>query len=473
MLTRFAFFALLIALPFWSKAQSPCEASLRVAEVTCSSAVVKWAFADSNTTRYEIGYGQANNMHPIQQNASNTSTLRLDAGTTYVIKLSYPCNGQTVTKSVSFRTPTCSTGGGNTTCEPLRINLENLKCNAVNLTWRGGNATGPYEVRISRTATGGNTSNVRVYSTLSSFLTVRLEPGISYQAEISYTCNGRRMTSVITFQSPQCPPDNPNPCPLPTVEGKIFDCHTIDLFWQNAGTQRAYQVVYRKDGSTISETRQVPTGATTYRLGNLSENATYIVEFSYLCPQDSQRKVTQIKVTVPACSTSGCEPLKINTERLTCYSALLMWQGANIPTTYNVQVTPNGGRPMQYTTQNTNQMLDSLAPGTLYRVLITYPCNGSLITSEYKFQTPACRQSILENVMLYPNPSSGQFALQFPQTGTVAINITDITGRIVDTRTVEAIANQDVTINTGLTPGVYFLKAVQATNQANFRIVIQ
>lgn len=461
-------------LPAWGSAQSLCGTYLRLSEVTCSTAVVHCTFTDSSVSDYALTYRpdeDPNAWRPLQPNVQHTATLRLEGGTVYLIHLTYACDGQTVTKALSFRTPDCA-AGENSPCTAPRLNLQSVQYNAATLTWGTVNIPGPYEVRLIEAGT-----HLRVYSTFSPYLPVRLESNTSYEAELAYLCNGRRISSRLNFRSPACPPDST--CLPVAARVREVDCTSVDLFWTNPpGAARAYQVVYRKDGTGPAETRQIPNGASTYRLNNLALNAVYTFDLSYLCPSNSQRIVTNLATSLPPCSTANCLPLNLAIQEVSCSTATLFWQVPNVSTACTLTVRPASGTTQEYFVRSTRFTLSGLQASMGYVVTISYSCNGEMVSEERRFQTPSCggSGSCFEGVDVYPNPNNGVFYVQFPveMSGVVNLTLTDLTGKVVHSQSQDITATHEmrVDVSGSLPKGMYILTLVQGSCKINTRVLI-
>ena len=74
-------------------------------------------------------------------------------------------------------------------------------------------------------------------------------------------------------------------------------------------------------------------------------------------------------------------------------------------------------------------------------------------------------------ISIYPNPSNGEFTVELANGLSKAINVTDITGRIVLTTT-SVLDNVTINIST-LVNGIYFIKVISNNKAEVIKIVKQ
>jgi hypothetical protein len=78
------------------------------------------------------------------------------------------------------------------------------------------------------------------------------------------------------------------------------------------------------------------------------------------------------------------------------------------------------------------------------------------------------------SVNAYPNPSGGLFTLQLQSAGTepLTMYVTDVSGRIIETRT-NIVANGSLQLGSLYHPGVYYVQVVQGSDKVMLNLVKQ
>ena len=77
---------------------------------------------------------------------------------------------------------------------------------------------------------------------------------------------------------------------------------------------------------------------------------------------------------------------------------------------------------------------------------------------------------LLSNISVYPNPSSGVFSVSVPGSKAYALEVTDLTGKVIKAETVKGKAHLDLSTNA---KGVYLLKITSEGNTAIQKLIVQ
>lgn len=141
-----------------------------------------------------------------------------------------------------------------------------------------------------------------------------------------------------------------------------------------------------------------------------------------------------------------------------------------------IDLTPGGGTgtlTFAWSTSETTEDIGGLLPGD-YTVIITdaVGCNISQThTVDYAVGIPEFNPGL--GVSIFPNPSSGNFALEFEQRQQlIVLSVTDLLGRLILAEEIHNAKSHIISLSTQ-TPGVYFLKlSAESGSEAIRKLVI-
>jgi hypothetical protein len=133
---------------------------------------------------------------------------------------------------------------------------------------------------------------------------------------------------------------------------------------------------------------------------------------------------------------------------------------------YKVQYITMGGSPGQVVTADTSVTLTGLTSGVNYVFRIRNKCAGTSAnyTSTGSFMTSPLRVAEVSGWQVYPNPTDGIIYLQFAASmmTEITINVYDITGKQIQTNTVNADTPQTTIDLSSFAAGVYLIECKTA-----------
>ena len=141
--------------------------------------------------------------------------------------------------------------------------------------------------------------------------------------------------------------------------------------------------------------------------------------------------------------TTPCPiPTGLFANAITTTGVALHWTAVGGAINYNIQYKPSSSSTWTSTTSAvTNKTLTGLIPDTHYDYQVQTMCSDSSVgtfSSSDTFTTKRATIGISEleqriSGSVYPNPATGSFTVEFnvPDAGTVAVEVTDVTGRVV------------------------------------------
>jgi hypothetical protein len=345
---------------------------VRPTEVTCQGAKLIWN-GIPEAPNYRVTYFSANDSsHSISVNEPGVN-LPLRPAQTYVIEVSYVCNGRPITTPITITTPPCPAPS----CPQLDIKAESVTCERAVLRWQIVPGVSNYIVNYK--SVNDSLPQIAVVNTNQASFTV--SPSTAYQVQVIYLCGNQRVVSVFEFRTPACP----IPCPRLSIRTESVSCESATLSWNAVAGISEYTVTYMGIG-TAPQTISVNTNSATLQL---NPSSVYSIVVSYMC--NGQRMTAAHQLQTPACPIP-CPTLRINVENLSCDKANIVWQAVPGVNFYLVSFTKVGDSiqvpPVTITT--TSLPLTNLQPETGYRVEVTYICNGTRVQSFVEFKTPAC-----------------------------------------------------------------------------------
>jgi len=79
----------------------------------------------------------------------------------------------------------------------------------------------------------------------------------------------------------------------------------------------------------------------------------------------------------------------------------------------------------------------------------------------------------VQEVIVYPNPTTGSFEVRLPDLGIVDVVVTDVTGKMVDSEHINT--NEHNRVNFDLSdqaPGVYFIKVTNSKKVTQTKLLL-
>jgi len=161
-------------------------------------------------------------------------------------------------------------------------------------------------------------------------------------------------------------------------------------------------------------------------------------------------------------------------------SARVYWEAVSGNAEYEIQYSVAGMNQWvsQYVGTSTNYLIPDLDANTLYEVQVRVRCNPSIIWSDWSpstyfgTETREATSSIkLKGIEVYPNPTNGQFIIQYDYTDTGSFEINDLAGKVIHSGKL-APGNNEILLPNA-TSGVYSLIIQSGTGRKVMKIVVQ
>jgi uncharacterized delta-60 repeat protein len=147
---------------------------------------------------------------------------------------------------------------------------------------------------------------------------------------------------------------------------------------------------------------------------------------------------------------------------------------ATISIPVNASAFSNGVKYFNVNLSLSRQMssLATIGDGTGVVTIIPPPMLANPVTRANNMQGQEAIGKLSVNA--YPNPSSGLFTLQLQSAGTepLTMYVTDVSGRIIETRT-NIVANGSLQLGSLYHPGVYYVQVVQGSDKVMLNLVKQ
>ena len=272
----------------------------------------------------------------------------------------------------------------------------------------------------------------------------------------------------------------PTPCDTPTaltVTGITTTSATIS--WTGVSGAAGYQYV-------VTTTSGIPTGSgtatssTTVTDGSLTPSTTYYVYVRTECGGgDSSMWVADSFTTFPApipCNAA----IGLTAASITDSSAVLSWTTVAGATGYQYVIDNSASAPTGSGTATTDTVYidTSLVCNTTYYLHVHTDCStDSSVWSTITFTTDTCSNVGVRNVQVnnfaveaYPNPAKDVVNVEIKGnvSGTPAVQLTDVTGKVIQVITLSANKAQ-IDMST-VTPGIYFLNYSDNINRRTIKI---
>jgi hypothetical protein len=266
----------------------PCpRLSIRPVTVACQNATLAWEplpGVNSYTVRVQAINDTAATEFTVN---GNFAQLSLRPSTSYLITVSYICNGEAINAPLQIRTPECPPS-----CSPLRLSPVQLRCDSVIFSWNSAGPNTVYDVSLRK----ANEPIGLSFSVISTNVKLPVQPSTAYRIEVGYLCNGQWVVSSFNFTTPACQAS----CNRLSFRIDSLSCRGARINWTGATVNvMAYNVIVRKANTTT--VRNFTTSSSSIYVGGLEENSSYRAEVIYIC--NGQRIISFVDFNTPACSS--------------------------------------------------------------------------------------------------------------------------------------------------------------------------
>jgi hypothetical protein len=266
----------------------PCpRLSIRPVTVACQNATLAWEplpGVNSYTVRVQAINDTAATEFTVN---GNFAQLSLRPSTSYLITVSYICNGEAINAPLQIRTPECPPS-----CSPLRLSPVQLRCDSVIFSWNSAGPNAVYDVSLRK----ANEPIGLSFSVISTNVKLPVQPSTAYRIEVGYLCNGQWVVSSFNFTTPACQAS----CNRLSFRIDSLSCRGARINWTGATVNvMAYNVIVRKANTTT--VRNFTTSSSSIYVGGLEENSSYRAEVIYIC--NGQRIISFVDFNTPACSS--------------------------------------------------------------------------------------------------------------------------------------------------------------------------
>jgi len=463
----------------------------KTSNITANSAKVSWNV--SSDSLYIIRYINIDNPGgPYQyKKTSNTNFVltNLLPNTNYRYQIesyctfrdksdySYPANFKTLA-------PTCKV--------PVGLIVTKISSHGATFSWSGNGSHYTLMYKALNDIVWKYKPTTNETLTLSNLLS-----NTTYQWQVKSFCSNPQVivySAISSFQTLAVQCNNPTVI-IPTE----ITSNSITLLWDKSPDATSYKIkwwVIGKDSNSTTwihyypKTGQPPLTTNTFRLPSLIVDATYKVQIKAICGNDEittdYSKVFKFTTKMSRCPS----PANLTHSNLTATSVKLSWTTCPLAQGYVIQYYKKQGNqndPLVHYRKVTTTpfILTGLQAGgftwgwkvrTQYFYLDTL--HSTLYSNEDVFATPAHRLMAdgninLPEMVVYPNPSNGNFNLSFNNNCKFDFAIYNIQGALVYSENNNP-ANTLKSINlTGFNKGIYFLRVLSNNEVKTTKLLIQ
>ena len=168
----------------------------------------------------------------------------------------------------------------------------------------------------------------------------------------------------------------------------------------------------------------------------------------------------------PNCGGGGTEecetPTNVHTESVVHNSAVISWtQPGNNAVSWKLDYKKAAAATWTSVDNisTPSYTLSNLEPSTEYVVRVAANCSGnnsSEFSADYSFTTTTGVNDYVNNMVLYPNPTTGQFRIENSELRIETVEVYDVYGKLI--KTVKVEDHQVVMDLSGNAAGVYFAR---------------
>jgi hypothetical protein len=161
-------------------------------------------------------------------------------------------------------------------------------------------------------------------------------------------------------------------------------------------------------------------------------------------------------------------------------SARVYWEAVSGNAEYEIQYSVAGMNQWvsQFAGTSTNYLIPDLDANTLYEVQVRVRCNPSIVWSAWSASTyfgtetrTATSSLNIKGIEVYPNPTNGQFIIQYDYTDTASFEVNDLAGKVILSGKL-ALGNNEILLPNA-TSGVYSLTIQSGRARKVMKIVVQ
>jgi hypothetical protein len=365
-----------------------------------------------------------------------------------------------------------------TSAPSIDISSSDINCTALGTITARANGTGTFVYRLNDIGVGVNSG-----------IFTELVPGTYFVTATSNSgCTAR--SADITISEANGPT---------SVSASDITANTAIIIWSPMSTQvvAGYEVRYRVAGSSgeYMTVTGIPGTVTTQTLTGLLTGSDYEVGVRGICANGRPTVYTTYNFTTTEQAGQGIcvTPTNIRATVLSSDKVRINWT-PNVSgavcyiVSYGPSNTPSNTWP-QFLVAHPSSSFDAtnLLPGVEYSVRLRTNCttcglrSGTItaVSNPVSFTTSGkvAAEAATMNFSVYPNPSNGNFNLNYEaiEEGNVSISVIDLTGRVVYSNDYQATAgmnayNVDVTGNAS---GIYMVKVQQGNYTATTKVSIR
>ena len=459
----------------------PKPANLSASNIGMTSADLSWTSTGTETS-WLVEYKEVNSTSwipvPVSGTASTTLT-GLTAGTNYEVRVQALCDGgdSSLYVTTSFATPLCGLADQ---CAYI-FNLSDSYGDG----WAGSIDVQQNGVTVANvTLNNGSSATETVNLCDNATTTLVWNYGDTWDSESSFTVTdpagneifattGTPSGTLYTFTT-DCSATPQGPCNAPGNWSYSNLSQTgATVSWTAGGTETQWNLQC-KSITDADWSASIPTSAPTYTFSGLTENTIYMVRVQAVCSATSTSdwSMTGTFTTLAQGQETCHAPTNLTASDLTASSVTLDWSQEGTPDSWTVSYKQSSAT--SWATVNTTThpyTLTDLAEDSEYEVYVVANCGG-LVSGESNhvtFTTTGIGDFVLDNTILYPNPTTGEFRVENAKFRIQSVEVYDIFGKLMGS--VEVNDNSVTLDATRYASGVYFVRILTDNGMATKRIV--
>jgi hypothetical protein len=255
------------------------------------------------------------------------------------------------------------------------------------------------------------------------------------------------------------------------------------ITWQPVTGAVRYEVRYRvrvNPGDKQLEWKLMNANVTTATLTGLRTNFIYEVQVRTVCGSSA----SPFSASVALNTSAGCDIPQITELTARPNSIIVTWASIPLANTYTVSYRRSGGAGWQditVTAPTTSIEILDLSRQTRYAIRIRANCGT--VQSPWSFTYTMATQPregmnrVAENLNLYPNPTRGEFSVQFSsaEMTNVRLELVDVSGRVLMDSRHQAVPGSNtipVMLN-DVSAGVYMLRCTVGEEVRVLRLMVE
>ncbi len=268
-------------------------------------------------------------------------------------------------------------------------------------------------------------------------------------------------------------------CSVPVFASAVPNANSAVVNWTNLVPSTPYSLRYRPVGNPTFQIR-TNINTTSVNLTGLLSATTYEGQIISACGAESEF------FTFTTLSGGGCTlPTGLSAGYIASTTALATWNTVDAATSYILRWRPVGGTfytQTIVTAPATSHLITGLVAGTTYEISVRSRC-GTLATVfsapvSYLHTLPSrlTQFAASSEILLYPNPSQGDFAVRFVSEieQSAEITVVDLSGRAVYRKTMVAREGENQFSDTvQVARGVYVVSLRLGATVRNVKWVVE